>query len=58
MLSLADEAIELFTDRARRALHDFAVNSDSTDVVLEICQRLDGMPLALELARRECGPFP
>ena len=49
-LSLADEAIALFTDRARHALHDFAITSDNADMVKEICQRLDGMPLALELA--------
>jgi predicted ATPase/class 3 adenylate cyclase/DNA-binding CsgD family transcriptional regulator len=49
-LSLADEAIELFTDRARRALPDFAVSDDNAATVAEICRRLDGMPLAIELA--------
>jgi predicted ATPase/class 3 adenylate cyclase/DNA-binding CsgD family transcriptional regulator len=49
-LSLADEAIELFTDRARRALPDFAVAEDNAATVAEICRRLDGMPLAIELA--------
>jgi predicted ATPase/DNA-binding CsgD family transcriptional regulator len=49
-LSLADEAIELFTDRARHVRRDFTITADSADLVLEICQRLDGMPLALELA--------
>jgi predicted ATPase/class 3 adenylate cyclase/DNA-binding CsgD family transcriptional regulator len=49
-LSLADEAIELFTDRARRALPDFAVADDNAATVGEICRRLDGMPLAIELA--------
>ena len=49
-LSLADEAIELFTDRARHARRDFTITADNTDTVLEICRRLDGMPLALELA--------
>jgi predicted ATPase/class 3 adenylate cyclase/DNA-binding CsgD family transcriptional regulator len=49
-LSLADEAIELFTDRAQRVRRDFAANADSAGLVLEICRRLDGMPLALELA--------
>lgn len=49
-LSLADEAIELFTDRARRARPDFTVTKDNVDVVREICRRLDGMPLAIELA--------
>jgi predicted ATPase/class 3 adenylate cyclase/DNA-binding CsgD family transcriptional regulator len=49
-LSLADEAVELFGDRARRARPDFVVNAGNTDTVTEICRRLDGMPLAIELA--------
>ncbi len=49
-LSLADEAIELFADRARLARPDFSLTDDSSAVVAEICHRLDGMPLAIELA--------
>ncbi|MEV3904919.1 LuxR family transcriptional regulator [Mycobacterium sp. NPDC050551] len=49
-LSLADEAVELFTDRARRARPDFTVTAADEAAVTEICQRLDGMPLAIELA--------
>ena len=49
-LSVADEAIELFIDRARRARPDFRITDDDTTTVTEICRRLDGMPLAIELA--------
>jgi predicted ATPase/class 3 adenylate cyclase/DNA-binding CsgD family transcriptional regulator len=49
-LSLDDDAIELFVDRARRARSDFTMTDDDTPAVREICRRLDGMPLAIELA--------
>jgi predicted ATPase/class 3 adenylate cyclase len=49
-LSLADEAIELFTDRARRARPAFHVTDDNAAPITEICRRLDGIPLAIELA--------
>ncbi len=49
-LSLADEAVELFAERARLARPEFTVTEDNSAQVAEICRRLDGMPLAIELA--------
>jgi predicted ATPase/class 3 adenylate cyclase/DNA-binding CsgD family transcriptional regulator len=49
-LSPTDEAVELFTDRARRTRSDFEISDDNAAVVAEICRRLDGLPLAIELA--------
>ena len=49
-LPLADEAVELFADRARLARPEFRVTEDNAATVAEICRRLDGMPLAIELA--------
>jgi predicted ATPase len=49
-LSLADEAIELFAERARLARPSFTITDDNSAAVVEICRRLDGMPLAIELA--------
>jgi predicted ATPase/DNA-binding CsgD family transcriptional regulator/class 3 adenylate cyclase len=49
-LSLPDEAIELFSDRARRARPGFSVTDDTAPAMMEICRRLDGLPLAIELA--------
>lgn len=49
-LGLSDDAIALFTDRAKLAKAGFAVPDEHTAVVAEICARLDGMPLAIELA--------
>ncbi|WP_070900308.1 ATP-binding protein [Mycobacterium tuberculosis] len=49
-LSLTNDAIELFVDRACRVRSDFAINADTAVTVGEICRRLDGVPLAIELA--------
>ncbi|OBK23115.1 LuxR family transcriptional regulator [Mycobacterium asiaticum] len=49
-LSLDDEAVELFAERARLARPEFTVTADNSAQVAEICRRLDGMPLAIELA--------
>ncbi|WP_328989998.1 winged helix-turn-helix domain-containing protein [Kribbella sp. NBC_01245] len=43
-------SVELFVDRARAVRPDFALNVTNGPAVAEICRRLDGMPLAIELA--------
>ena len=49
-LSINDDAVELFVDRARKTKPDFCPDLQQTAIIAEICQRLDGMPLAIELA--------
>ena len=43
-------AVQLFVERARATDPRFELTPDNTPAVVEICRRLDGIPLALELA--------
>jgi predicted ATPase/DNA-binding XRE family transcriptional regulator len=45
-----DDAVVLFADRARAVDHHFALCDRNTPRVAQICRRLDGIPLAIELA--------
>jgi predicted ATPase/DNA-binding winged helix-turn-helix (wHTH) protein len=60
-LSAADAvdyaAVRLFVDRAAAADHSFRFTNDEVSTVVSICRRLDGLPLAIELAAGRIGAF-
>jgi predicted ATPase/class 3 adenylate cyclase len=44
------DAVSLFVERARNIKADFGLSDSNVEAVVEICRRLDGVPLAIELA--------
>lgn len=47
---LENDSVRLFVERARRVQPEFTLTKENSKAVVEICRRLDGVPLAIELA--------
>jgi predicted ATPase/DNA-binding SARP family transcriptional activator/DNA-binding CsgD family transcriptional regulator/Tfp pilus assembly protein PilF len=52
---MRSEALRLFVDRARLRLHDFELTQANASAVARVCLKLDGIPLAIELATARMG---
>ena len=51
------ESVRLFLERGRSANEEFRISDGNAPAIAEICHRLDGLPLALELAAARLGMF-
>jgi len=55
---LRSGAVALFIERAREMIPDMALSDEDLPLIAEICRRVDGLPLAIELAAARLKLFP
>jgi predicted ATPase len=55
--ALQSEAVRLFVGRAAESRPDFAITTDNVSAIVSICRRVDGLPLAIELAAARLKVF-
>jgi len=56
--ALQSDAVRLFIERARAVAPQFALIDENVSAVVRVCQRLDGIPLAIELATARLKMLP
>ncbi|WKZ38475.1 MAG: BTAD domain-containing putative transcriptional regulator [Anaerolineales bacterium] len=56
--ALKFDSVQLFTDRAAQSLLQFKLNDANVKAVVRICQQLDGIPLAIEIAAAQARALP
>jgi predicted ATPase/DNA-binding SARP family transcriptional activator len=56
--SMSFDSIQLFTDRATQSLLSFALTDANVVAVARICQQLDGIPMAIEIAAAQARALP
>jgi predicted ATPase len=52
------ESVRLFVERAKLARADFAITDEAAPILADICRRLEGIPLAIELAAARVRAMP
>jgi predicted ATPase/DNA-binding SARP family transcriptional activator len=56
--ALRFDSVQLFTDRAAQSLLQFTLTDANVTAVVRICQQLDGIPLAIEIAAAQARALP
>ncbi len=56
--AMAHDAVRLFVDRADDVSHGFVLDEENVEAVVEVCRRVDGLPLSIELAAARVRTLP